>query len=142
MDIIRANAVPPLTPLPNGMSMRWLRGPAQDDTLDVGLVRFEPGTATPEHIHHRGQTLVIVSGVGFVSVAGVRTEVSPGDIVITPPGQPHIHGATDDQSMVHLSITTGRNDLVGDTGSYGSAMPQSPDEAPHQDDPQGRDEQP
>jgi quercetin dioxygenase-like cupin family protein len=96
-----------------GVSASWLYGPAQDDTLDVALVSFVAGSATPPHIHHRGQTLVIVSGGGFVEVDGVRTEVCPSDIVVSPPGEQHVHGAVAGTAMTHLSVTTGRNEILG-----------------------------
>ncbi len=84
MDIIRADAVPPLTPLPNGMSMRWLCGPEQDDTLDVGLVRFEPGTATPDRRHrtgHRARTKLRATtnsrGRGLLACEGLARPAAP-----------------------------------------------------------------
>ncbi len=125
MEIMRAGATPELGPSRQGLSSRWLRGPAQDDSLDVGVVGFEPGSATPPHVHRGGQTLVILSGRGFVEVDGVRTEVATGDVVVSPPGEAHTHGAADDAAMVHLSITTGRNELLGDTGS-GNGAPARP----------------
>jgi quercetin dioxygenase-like cupin family protein len=113
MDIVRGDDSPVWDSAQQGLSARWLRGPAQDDNLDVALIHFEPGAATPAHVHHHGQTLVIVAGRGFVEVDGVRTEVSAGDVVVTPPGETHVHGATEDEAMVHLSVTTGRNELIG-----------------------------
>lgn len=114
MDVVRADSVRETDAPPQGLSARWLRGPSQDDTLDVAVVAFAPGAATPPHVHHRGQTLVIVSGRGFVEIDGVRTEVSTGDVVVSPPGELHTHGAADDTAMVHVSVTTGRNELLGD----------------------------
>ncbi|EIV94336.1 cupin domain-containing protein [Frankia sp. QA3] len=116
MEVIRAESVPDLGAPHRGISSLWVRGPGQDDTLDVAIVGFEPGSATPPHVHHGGQTLVILSGQGFVEVDGVRTEVSSGDIVVSPPGESHVHGAADDAAMVHVSVTTGRNELLGDIG--------------------------
>ncbi|WP_157891981.1 MULTISPECIES: cupin domain-containing protein [Frankia] len=116
MEIVRAASVPDLGPQHQGLSSLWLRGPGQDDSLDVAIVGFEPGSATPPHVHHGGQTLVILSGQGFVEVDGVRTEVSTGDIVVSPPGESHVHGAADDTAMVHVSVTTGRNELLRGLG--------------------------
>jgi quercetin dioxygenase-like cupin family protein len=96
----------------HGLSAVWLRGPAQDEALDSALVKFAPGAATPLHVHHGGQVLYAVSGRGFVELDGVRTEVGPGDIVVTPPGEAHVHGASDDEDFVHLSVTTGRNEML------------------------------
>jgi quercetin dioxygenase-like cupin family protein len=123
MDIYPAGSVT-ADPSPSGVSASWLRGPAQDDTLDVALVSFEPGSATPPHIHHRGQTLVITSGRGFVEADGVRTELSPGDIVVSSPGELHVHGALADTAMVHLSVTAGRNEILG-AAAYPAPVPES-----------------
>jgi quercetin dioxygenase-like cupin family protein len=124
MDIYPAGSKSSAGPSQGGLSASWLHGPAQDDTLDVALVSFEPGSATPPHIHHRGQTLMIVSGRGFVEADGVRTEVSAGDIVVSPPGELHVHGAVADTAMMHLSVTTGRNEILGAT-AYPAPRPES-----------------
>jgi quercetin dioxygenase-like cupin family protein len=94
------------------LSADWLHGPTQSQDLDVGLIRFEPGACTPPHVHHVGQVLVVMSGVGFVEVSGERTALGTGDIVITPAGEWHAHGAGPDGPMVHLSVTTGRNEIA------------------------------
>jgi quercetin dioxygenase-like cupin family protein len=103
------------------MAAEWLAGPAQSSTLDVALVRFEPGSATPPHVHHGGQILVGVTGRGFVEVTGDRTTFDIGDIVVTPPGEQHVHGALEGGEFVHLSVTTGRNEIFGDTTGYPTA---------------------
>jgi quercetin dioxygenase-like cupin family protein len=106
----------------HGMSAVWLDGPKQDDTLDVALIRFAPEAVTPVHVHHRGQTLVGVRGRGFVEVDGVRTAIGVGDVIVCPPGHVHLHGAAEGGEFVHLSVTTGRNELL-EAGSF--AYPQT-----------------
>jgi quercetin dioxygenase-like cupin family protein len=56
-----------------------------------------------------------VSGRGFVDVDGTRTEFGVGDIVITPPGEAHVHGAVETDEFVHLTVTTGRNEMLVET---------------------------
>jgi quercetin dioxygenase-like cupin family protein len=110
VEVIRAGDVPPSEPGPvPGLSARWLKGPTQSHDLDVGLISFDAGVATPPHVHHVGQVLVVTSGEGFVEVDGIRTDLGQGDIVITPAGETHTHGAGPDAPMVHLSVTTGVN---------------------------------
>jgi quercetin dioxygenase-like cupin family protein len=115
VEVVRGVDDPGFAPAQHGLSGRWLRGPLQDDGLDSALIRFEPGASTPLHVHHGGQVLYAVSGRGFVEVNGLRTELEAGDIVVTPPAEAHVHGALDDGEFVHLSVTTGRNELLGDT---------------------------
>jgi quercetin dioxygenase-like cupin family protein len=51
--------------------------------------------------------MVVTGGRGFVETAGERVEVGRGDVVICPPGELHTHGACDDSSFSHLTVTTG-----------------------------------
>jgi quercetin dioxygenase-like cupin family protein len=115
MRIVRPDEWQQAIPIdsPSGMAGVWLNGPTQDERLDAGVIGFAPGAATPPHVHHVGQVFVVLSGAGFVEVEGQRTELAPGDIVVTPAGQWHTHGAGPDGPMVHLSVTTGRNEISG-----------------------------
>jgi quercetin dioxygenase-like cupin family protein len=68
-------------------------------------VTFEPGARTAWHTHPLGQTLVIVSGMGWVQrEGGPVEEVGPGDVVWFPPGVRHWHGATLTKAMTHVAI--------------------------------------
>jgi quercetin dioxygenase-like cupin family protein len=103
---------------PEGLAATWLEGPHQNAGLDVAIVRFGAGSATPPHVHHGGQLLVMLEGLGFVEVGGVRTVIHPWDIVITPAEEWHLHGATEAGACSHLSVTTGRNEIAD--GDYRS----------------------
>lgn len=73
--------------------------------MRANLVRFTPGARTAWHSHALGQTLYIVEGVALVqSRGGDVTEAHPGDVIHTPPGEEHWHGAAPDQFMVHLAL--------------------------------------
>jgi quercetin dioxygenase-like cupin family protein len=91
----------------NGLHMDWLEGPTAGAQLDVGLVSLAPGGAAPPHSHDGGQTIIVVSGHGFVQTADQRIEIGPGDVVICPPGELHTHGADADGPMAHLTVSTG-----------------------------------
>jgi 4-carboxymuconolactone decarboxylase len=69
------------------------------------VVTFEPGARTAWHSHPLGQTLIVTSGVGRVQRWGDPVEeIRPGDIVWTPPGQKHWHGASPTERMAHIAI--------------------------------------
>jgi quercetin dioxygenase-like cupin family protein len=71
----------------------------------VNTVRFAPGARTAWHSHSLGQTLHVTDGVGLVqSRGGDVVVIRPGDVVHTPPGEEHWHGATPDNFMVHTAI--------------------------------------
>jgi 4-carboxymuconolactone decarboxylase len=69
-------------------------------------VVFQPGARTKWHIHPFGQLLVVTAGHAWVQLEGepVRA-VGPGDVVWTPPGAKHWHGATRSSTMTHVSVS-------------------------------------
>jgi quercetin dioxygenase-like cupin family protein len=76
--------------------------------LNIGAVHFTPGARTAWHSHHGGQTLYVTEGRGLVqSRGGQAMEIRPGDVIYTPNGEEHWHGATPEHFMTHLSITEG-----------------------------------
>src|SRR4028119_590881 len=69
------------------------------------LVTFEPGARTAWHTHPLGQTLVVTSGFGWAQrEGGPVEEIRPGDVVWSPPGEKHWHGATPATGMSHIAI--------------------------------------
>lgn len=81
---------------------------ATADGLNVLAVHFAPGARTDWHTHAEGQVLYCVSGAGKVqTAAGDTVGLTPGDVVYSPPGERHWHGAGPASHMVHLSLTTG-----------------------------------
>ncbi len=81
---------------------------AVDRNLNALGVLFEPGARTDWHTHPEGQVLYIVSGAGKVQTDdGETVEVSAGDVVYSPAGEKHWHGATETSFLMHLSLTTG-----------------------------------
>ena len=75
-----------------------------------GLVTFEPGARSAWHTHPGGQTLIVMSGRGYVQEeGGAKREIKEGDVVWTPPGVKHWHGATETTAMSHIAITNVAN---------------------------------
>ena len=53
-------------------------------------------------------TLYVTEGEGRVNIRGEPTvTIRVGDVVWTPSGEEHWHGAAPDHFMTHLSMTTG-----------------------------------
>ena len=68
-------------------------------------VTFEPGARTAWHTHPLGQTLIVVSGLGWAQQEGGRVEeIRPGDVVWVPPNVRHWHGASPTNAMTHIAI--------------------------------------
>jgi quercetin dioxygenase-like cupin family protein len=68
-------------------------------------VTFEPGARTAWHTHPLGQTLIVVSGLGWAQKeGGAVEEIRPGDVVWFSPGEKHWHGASPTTAMTHIAI--------------------------------------
>ncbi|MEH2321280.1 (R)-mandelonitrile lyase [Nostoc sp.] len=68
-------------------------------------VTFEPGARSAWHTHPLGQTLIVTAGTGWVQQeSGEKQEIRQGDVVWTPPGVKHWHGATATDRLTHIAI--------------------------------------
>jgi quercetin dioxygenase-like cupin family protein len=102
----------------------WFTGQVRIDPLfqpnhhrraAAATVTFEPGARTAWHTHPLGQTLIIVSGVGWVQKEGAAIEeIYPGDIVWFAPGEKHWHGASPTLALTHIAIQEQLNGKVVD----------------------------
>lgn len=83
-----------------------LFGKKENITKGAGaLVTFEAGARTAWHTHPAGQTLIVVSGLGWVQRKGGPIEtIAPGDVVWFAPNEKHWHGASATKAMSHIAI--------------------------------------
>ena len=82
-----------------------LIAPSDANRVMAVNVTFEPGARTAWHNHPAGQHLIVTSGVGWVQErGGDKREIRAGDVVWTPPGVAHWHGATPSSSLSHLAV--------------------------------------
>jgi 4-carboxymuconolactone decarboxylase len=78
--------------------------------MSGGSVTFEPGARSAWHTHPLGQTLIVTAGTGWVQQkGGEKQEIKPGDVIWTPPGVKHWHGATATDRMTHIAIQESLN---------------------------------
>ena len=78
-------------------------------------VTFEAGARSAWHTHPLGQTLIVTSGSGWIQAwAGPVQEINPGDVIWTPPGEKHWHGAKANTSLTHIAIQEALNGKVVD----------------------------
>lgn len=78
----------------------------KESTKGAGaLVTFEPGARTVWHTHPAGQTLVVISGLGWIQrEGGPIEEIRPGDVIWFEPNEKHWHGASPNKAMSHIAI--------------------------------------
>jgi 4-carboxymuconolactone decarboxylase len=77
-----------------------------------GVVDFQPGARTNWHQHPRGQTLIVLSGEGWVQMEGGPVEtIRSGDVVWIPPHVRHWHGASTAAAMSHVAIAEAEGGL-------------------------------
>jgi quercetin dioxygenase-like cupin family protein len=72
-------------------------------------VSFEQGARTAWHTHPLGQTLIVMSGLGWAQRWGPIEEIRPGDVVWFAPGEKHWHGATPKAALTHIAIQEALN---------------------------------
>jgi quercetin dioxygenase-like cupin family protein len=74
----------------------------------ANMVRFAPCARTAWHSHGLGQTLYVVEGIALIqSRGGDIIEAHPGDVIFTPAGEEHWHGAAPDRFMAHIALWEG-----------------------------------
>ena len=71
----------------------------------AAAVTFEPGARTAWHTHPLGQNLIVIHGAGLAqSWGGPVEKIRPGDVVWSPPGEKHWHGAAPTTAVTHIAI--------------------------------------
>jgi quercetin dioxygenase-like cupin family protein len=111
--------VQPKRPTVKGPS-DWFTGDVYIDAIaqghgttptSVAFVHFTPGARTAWHSHSVGQTLYVTEGEGRVQPRGEPVvTIRAGDVVVTPGGEWHWHGAALDHFMTHLAVSEGDAD--------------------------------
>ena len=93
----------------------WFTGDVYIDAIHVrkpepsrmacGCVRFTPGARTAWHSHSVGQTLCVTEGMALLGTRdGTVIVARPGQVIYTPPGEEHWHGAAPGSFMVHIAL--------------------------------------
>jgi len=83
------------------------------DNYRGAIVNFEAGARTAWHTHPLGQTLIVISGRGFVQSEGEAVqEILPGDVVWIPANARHWHGAAPNSPLSHVAISTPQHGLT------------------------------
>lgn len=120
VDVSQGNPPPeklrPLFSDPEQVRVQAL--PCALEGLSSKAVHFPAGVRTRPHIHPEGQHIIITEGVGVVGdETGVRV-VHPGDVISSPAGAWHWHGAVPTKAMSHVTVEFPGLDLDVEPGDY------------------------
>jgi 4-carboxymuconolactone decarboxylase len=110
ISITRNSAPPPrMTTSENftgTVSVEPFLEPTAPSPLVGARVTFAPGARTNWHTHPLGQTLIVTAGAGWVQQeGGEKQDIKLGDVIWTPPGVKHWHGATATDRLTHIALT-------------------------------------
>src|SRR5712691_2534502 len=76
------------------------------DDYRCSVVNFSPGATTGWHAHTCDQILVVPAGSGIVATEHEERERAAGDVVQNKAGEKQWHGAKQETTLAHITITT------------------------------------
>ena len=93
--------------------------PLSTEQIGIANVTFEPGCRNNWHVHNAGkgggQILLCTGGRGWYQEWGQPArELHAGDVVNSPVGVKHWHGAAKDSWFAHVAITVPGEDVSND----------------------------
>lgn len=104
-DSSRPTGAGPAETFTGDVTVTPLFDPNDVRTFGSAEVSFTPSARTAWHTHPGGQTLVVTTGDGWIQQwGGEKQDIHPGDVIWTPPGVKHWHGATETTDMTHIAI--------------------------------------
>ncbi len=78
--------------------------------LTCASVSFDPSARSAWHTHPCGQLLMVTGGIGLIQEWGKSVQkIQKGDVIWTPPGVKHWHGASSKSSMTHIATQEALN---------------------------------
>ena len=73
--------------------------------FNFSVVNFDAGARNKFHTHTSDQILLVTQGKGIVATQEEEHVVTEGTTIHIPKGETHWHGATDDSSFSHITLT-------------------------------------
>ncbi len=112
MKVVKKDSVPKeAAPMTGGLmtgTQVYRQGILQggdSNNFNFGIVSFDAGSRNKFHKHSGDQILIVTEGTGKVATDNEVVTVSQGDVILIPAGENHWHGAPDDTSMAHITVT-------------------------------------
>jgi quercetin dioxygenase-like cupin family protein len=73
----------------------------------IAVVSYNPGARLSFHTHTGEQIIYCLEGAGIIATADKEYHMTPGTVIVVPPGVSHWHGATDTTPFTHLAVYKG-----------------------------------
>jgi quercetin dioxygenase-like cupin family protein len=88
--------------------LRLWAPPADAQSSNVSVVRFDRGVRGSWHTHSGGQLIHVLEGEGVIGLRGADpVRLGPGDSVALEPGEEHWHGTAPGAELAHMAISYG-----------------------------------
>lgn len=85
----------------------------ESKNFNASIIHFAPGARNKWHIHDCDQLLITTSGQGIIATEEEgELSMQEGDVAYIPAGQKHWHGATQNSSFVHITVTVPHSKLT------------------------------
>jgi quercetin dioxygenase-like cupin family protein len=109
MQIIKPQSLPakaaPVEHFTGSVHLTPLVMGEEPSCLTCASVSFDPSARSAWHTHPRGQLLIVTNGSGLIQEWGKPiSKIQKGDVIWTPPGVKHWHGAAPSSGMTHTAI--------------------------------------
>ncbi len=80
--------------------------------LSIDYIHFPKGVHNKFHKHSNDQVLIVVKGRGIVATKNKQYQLKKGDVVWSPAGEVHWHGAAPGYNFTHISVTKAKTSLI------------------------------
>ncbi len=80
--------------------------------ISVNFIHFTKGIRNKFHKHSNDQVLIVTEGTGIVATRDKKVKVKKGDVIWTPAGEEHWHGAEPGSTFSHISVTKAHTKLT------------------------------
>lgn len=70
----------------------------------MNIVHFSKGVRNKFHTHTSDQVMIVTAGEGIVATEKQERVVKVGDVILSPAGEKHRHGATKDSEFSQIFV--------------------------------------
>jgi 4-carboxymuconolactone decarboxylase len=84
----------------------------ESNNHSIDYIHFHDGARNKFHTHSSDQVLIAVEGRGMFATEDQEVEMIEGDVIFSPAGEKHKHGAAEGENFTHISVTAAHTKLT------------------------------